>query len=276
LAIRRHRLPRFWLALTLGLVGGCVLAAHWWETQLPERLERAAQAGRLDDCLRYSEQLSALRWLGDRAPMEQGQCRRLKAEKLWSAGQWRDALKLQLQLANSDAGSPDDQKRLLAWQRDLQRRALALYGQGNLSGALRLLAAMNEDHRPDGGALGDQLKEEWSRNRLQLERSLRLIAQKRWWEALDALNRIDHPWWEKRSSALRNQVSDGLKSVKAQEDDHHSHESGLPTTVPLAKLDAGVRRHIAEGMDDFKAFQVACNELGGKVVESGPESACQR
>ncbi|MFS6828393.1 hypothetical protein [Cyanobium sp. ATX-6F1] len=72
MAIRRHRLPRFWLALTLGLVSGAVLAAHWWETQLPDRLERAARTGKLDDCLRYSEQLAALRWLGDRAPRSRG------------------------------------------------------------------------------------------------------------------------------------------------------------------------------------------------------------
>lgn len=276
MAIRRHRLPRFWLALTLGLVTGAVLAAHWWETQLPDRLERAARSGKLDDCLRYSEQLASLRWLGDRAPQEQGQCRRLKAESLWREERWREALRLQLQLVNSDAGSPEDQRQLLAWQKHLQQAALARYRQGDLSGALVLLAPMNEDHRPDGSALGDNLKEEWARNRLQLERSRKLVGAKRWWEALDALNRIDHPWWKQRSLELRQQVSKGLLTIKAKEDAHHSHESGLPTTVPMDQLDAAVRRHIAQGMDDFKAFKQACRELGGKVVESGPESACQR
>lgn len=276
MAIRRHRLPRFWLALTLGLVAGSVLAAHWWETQLPDRLEQAAREGRLDDCLRYGEQLSALRWLGDRAPLEQGQCRRRRAEQLWAAGQWREALKLQLQLVNSDAGSPEDQNRLQAWQKNLQQRALALYAKGDLSGALVLLAVMNEDHRPDGSALGDNLKEEWGRNRLQMERSRRLIGQKRWWEALDALNRIDHPWWKRHSADLRSQVTKGIKSLRPGEGDHNTHGNRLPTTVPVEQLDAAVRRHIAQGMDDFKAFQAACRELGGKVVESGPESACQR
>ncbi|MCP9849115.1 hypothetical protein [Cyanobium sp. Morenito 9A2] len=276
MAIRRHRLPRFWLALTLGLVGGAVLAAHWWETQLPGRLEQAARSGRIDDCLRFSEQLAALRWLGDRAPQEQGQCRRLKAESLWKAQKWREALRLQLQLVNSETGSPEDQQQLLAWQKQLQQAALTRYRKGDLSGALALLAPMNEDHRPDGSALGDSLKEEWARNRLQLERSRTLIAAKRWWEALDALNRIDQPWWKERSKALRQQVNAGLLTLKSKDEDHHSHEGALPSNVPLDQLDAAVRRHIAQGMDDFKAFKLGCRDLGGKVVESGPESACQR
>jgi hypothetical protein len=29
-------------------------------------------------------------------------------------------------------------------------------------------------------------------------------------------------------------------------------------------------------MDDWKAFTSACRDLGGKVVEAGPESACRR
>ena len=46
--------------------------------------------------------------------------------------------------------------------------------------------------------------------------------------------------------------------------------------VPADRLDALVQRRIAGGMDEWKAFQEACGELGGRVVEAGPESSCQR
>ena len=46
MAIRRHRLPRFWLVLTLGLVTAGVGGAYWWEQQLPNRLAQAAAQGR--------------------------------------------------------------------------------------------------------------------------------------------------------------------------------------------------------------------------------------
>ena len=110
--------------LTLGLVASGVAAAYWWEKQLPARLEQASKAGRLDDCLLYGEQLSALRWLGGQAPLELSRCRRLKAEQLWQADQRAQALKLQRLLINSGNSTPEDQQRLLAWQQQLENEAL--------------------------------------------------------------------------------------------------------------------------------------------------------
>ena len=54
--------------------------------------------------------------------------------------------------------------------------------------------------------VADELRQIWEQNRLQLQRAERLSAQARWWEALDALNRIDHPWWRQRSAAVRARV----------------------------------------------------------------------
>ncbi|MEB3261900.1 MAG: hypothetical protein VKK94_02950, partial [Cyanobacteriota bacterium] len=66
MALRRNRLPRFWLGITLGLVLTGTGAALWWERQLPARLQQAAARGDLEACLRYADQLAALRWRGDR------------------------------------------------------------------------------------------------------------------------------------------------------------------------------------------------------------------
>ena len=56
----------------------------------------------------------------------------------------------------------------------------------------------------------------------------------------------------------------------------HDAHGALPHTVPTAALDAEVRQRIAKGQDEWSAFQGACRALGGKVVEAGPETACQR
>ena len=138
MALRRHRLPRFWLGLTLGLVACGIGATYWWEQQLPQRLEQAARSGDLEACLRYSEQLEALRWLGGQAPAEQGSCRRRKAAQLWQQERWGEALQLQLQLVNSLAGSEADRERLLVWQQNLQQRAMTRFQEGDLPAALKL------------------------------------------------------------------------------------------------------------------------------------------
>lgn len=275
MALRRHRLPRLWPGLTLGLALAGLGGAHWWQRQLPQRLQQAAARGDLDACLRYGDQLQALRWPEGSIPQDLGQCRRRRAAQLWRQQRWAEALRLQLQLANSAAGGDADRRRLLAWQAELQRRALERFEQGQLEPALALLAPMGEDHRADGSAMGDRLRESWNRNRLQAERATRLVGQQRWWEALDALNRIDHPWWKGQTQASRVRVQAGIDRLEGLEREHDGHGS-LPHTVPPERLDAEVQRRIAAGMPEWPAFQSACTALGGRVVEAGPESACQR
>ena len=250
-------------------------AAYWWERQLPRRLEQAAATGKLNDCLLYSEQLEALRWLGDSAPKEQGQCRRLKATELWRQHQWEDALRLQWQLVNSQAAQPSDQRQLDRWVLELQRKALDEFQQGNFKGALQLLAPIGDDHNSAGTATGDSFTEIWNRNRLLLERSQKLVAQKRWWEALDALTRLDHPWWKGQSQPLQTKVQNGINALAGHDREHDGH-GALPHTVPAAELDARVQAQIAKGLDEWAAFTSACKSLGGKVIEAGPETACQR
>lgn len=275
MALRQHRLPRFWLGITLGLVATALGAAYWWEQQLPSRLEAASARGDLDACLRYSEQLQALRWLGGGAPSEQGRCRRRKAGQLWEGEQWGEALRLQLQLVNSEAGTAEDRQRLDDWQQDLKTRALARFNAGDLEGSLALLEPMGEHRRPDRRALGNRLQEIWTRNQQLLGRAERLSAEKRWWEALEALNRIDHPWWKQQSEAVRATVQQGISTLRGPDRERDGHGS-LPHTVPIDELDREVQRRIASGMDEWAAFQAACAALGGKVVEAGPESGCQR
>ena len=275
LALRHHRLPRLWLGLTLGVVALGLGTVYWWERELPERLEQAAERGDLDACVRYGEQLQALRWLGDRTPGAQGECRRRKAAQLWEQRRWAEALQLQLQLVNSETGTPEDRSLLDAWQQSLKQQALELFQTGDLDASLARLEPMGEHTRPDRSALGDQLRQIWERNRQGLERSRRLVAEQRWWEALDALNRLDHPWWQQQGEAVRAQVKANLNRLSEQERQRDSHGE-LRHSVPVERLDAEVSRLIAQGMDDWEAFNKGCAALGGRVVELGPESACQR
>jgi len=275
LALRQHRLPRFWLLLTLGPVLAGVTAVYWWERQLPSQLRRAAEQGRLEDCLRYGDQLAALSWLPGRSAPEQGRCRRERAEQLWQARRWGEALRLQGQLVNSSAGLPADRRRLQSWREQLHGQALGRFAAGDLAGALAALRPLGEDHRADGRGIGDEMRAIWQRNRQQLERAERLVGEARWWEALDALNRLDHPWWQARSAEQRSRVREGLARLPREEQQQDSHGE-IPHTVPAADLDRQVRRRIAAGMEEWQAFQDACRQLGGRVVEAGPESACQR
>ena len=272
MALRRHRLPRFWLALTLGPVLVLVGLVYWWERQLPERIQQAAAAGRLEDCLRYGDQLAALSWLPGGAPQEQGRCRRERAGQLWQQQRWAEALRLQRQLVHSAAADAQDRQRLNQWQESLQDEAIARFRAGDLNAALKRLEPLGE--AGDSG-LGGELRQVWERNRLQLQRAERLSVQARWWEALEALNRIDHPWWRQQGTTVRTRIQKGIQSLQGKEREHDAH-GAVPHSVDSARLDSLVQRRIASGMEEWQAFEQACRELGGKVVEAGPDSACQR
>lgn len=252
-----------------------VALVYWWERQLPIRIQEAASQGRLEDCLRYGEQLAALSWLPGGAPQEQGRCRRDRALQLWQAGRWREALSLQRQLVQSAEARPEDRRRLQSWRDGLRNQAIARFQAGDLDGALRRLEPIDAVRDGGEGSLADELRQTWERNRLQLERAQRLSQQARWWEALEALNRIDHPWWRQRSAPEQARVRRGLASLKGDERQHDSH-GALPHAVNSDRLDSLVRRRIAAGVEEWQAFEQACQELGGRVVEAGPDSACQR
>lgn len=275
MALLHHRLPRFWLALTLGSLLVAVGGLYWWERQLPGRLQQAQARGDLDACLRFSEQMAALSWLPGGTPLQQGRCRRDKATQLWQRRAWAEALQMQRQLVASSAATPADRQRLETWQQELRTEAINRFQAGDLEAALAALKPLGEAGGSGGRALGDELRDLWNRSRLQLQRAERLSGEARWWEALDALNRIEHPWWQQRGQAVRRRVETALSKLRSGDRERDSHGS-LPHTVPEAQLDALVQKRIATGMNEWQAFEAACRELGGKVVEAGPESACQR
>ena len=275
----RHPLLRLWLVGTIGVVLTIATGAFWWEKQLPGRLKHAAEANDLEACLRYSEQLAALQWLGQTTPEEQAICRRRQGQRFWERGDTANALRIQRQLVLSGRGTPTqrqaDRDTLAIWQHQLRERALELFRDGELNAAIALLAPMEGQPSGLGGRLSDTLRETWNRNRVDYERTEELIQEARWWEALDSLNRLDHPWWQNHAVKQQHTVLEAIERLRETQD-HHQHGSSKPDVIGGALLDGEVQRLLLDGLSPWEAFQTACNSLGGSIEEDGPESFCQR
>ena len=105
-------LLQLWVVGTLTLVLGVAAGALWWERQLPRQLRQAINSEDWSRCLEVSEQLAALRWLGEGAPQEQAHCRRQRAVQLWNNGEQASALVLQRQLVQSRQADAKDLEQL--------------------------------------------------------------------------------------------------------------------------------------------------------------------
>ena len=277
LALRRH-LPRFWLIATLGGVAALCGSAYWWEQQLPGRLREAASRGDLESCLRYGEQLAALRWLDREAPIEQAICRRRQAELAWKEGDSTQALNLQSQLVNSNVGSEEqrrtDRARLLQWRKTIRNHALDQFRAGDLEQALITLRPLEQKGQRPGTRLSDSLRETWNRNKVDHERLKENVQRQQWWEALSVLNQLDHPWWQTHALPLRRQVEEAIQNLRDRQE-HHSHGALPAHTVDPERLNAAVEDRLSSGMDPWSAFIAGCADLGGVLVEEGPESLCK-
>ena len=276
MAAPRQLLLRLWGVGTLGLVLAIAAGAYLWEQQLPERLQSALDANDYEACIRTSEQLAALRWLGEGAPEEQALCRQKHAEDLWEQGDPIAALTLQQQLVASGHGDLAlHRKTLERWRQALMDQAIAVFREGDLQQALELLNPLKAPARSSISQLSATLMEIWNRNQLEERRLVQLVEQERWWEALDSLNKLDHPWWQKQASATRQQVESAIQALgEAQQ--HQQHPAVHADVISGDRLDAAVEDQLLQGLDPWSAFSMGCSHLGGRVEEDGPESFCRR
>ena len=276
MAAPRHLLLRLWGLGTLGLVLAIATGAYWWEKQLPEQLQSAIAANDYASCIRTSEQLAALRWLGDGAPEEQALCREKRAEQLWNQGDPIAALALQQQLVASGHGDLElHRETLQRWREALMDQAVGLFRQGELQQALELLAPLQGHARSQISQLRATLMEIWNRNQVEQRRLVQLVEQERWWEALDSLNKLDHPWWQQQAHATRLRVENAIQALdEAQE--HQQHPTVHADVISGDELDAAVEDQLRQGLDPWTAFSSGCSHLGGRVEEDGPESFCRR
>ena len=268
-------LLQLWVVGTLTLVLGVAAVALWWERQLPRQLRHAINSEDWSQCLEVTEQMAALRWLGEGAPQEQAHCRRQRAAQFWNNGDQASALVLQRQLVQSRQADAKDLEQLQAWRRELRELAMQRFRAGELEAAILLLEPLDRAPSSSSNRFSDSLRETWNRNRLEAERLDQLVQQERWWEALDSHNRLDHPWWQAQTQPQRRTVEQAIARI-GDSQEHHQHGDARSDVISGADLDRAVQQQLDLGLEPWQAFEAGCRALGGQVEEDGPESFCRR
>ena len=122
-------------------------------------------------------------------------------------------------------GRQRDRDRLDQWQSELRDRALALFRDGQLEQAIDALAPLDQGKgpaaAPSGHAAGNMEPQPSGYERLE-----QLVEQERWWEALDSLNRLDHPGG-RSTQAQRRLVESAIERLRGTEQ-HQQHGESDP------------------------------------------------
>ena len=191
---------------------------------------------------------------GAERPNEQAQCRRRHAQTLWDNDNPAAALRLQQQLLQSGQGDADQQQRdrarLETWRSELQERALTVFRDGDLEQAIALLSQLEQSRSPGASTLSDTMRETWNRNRLDHQQLQTLVEAERWWEALDRLNQLDHPWWKTHATPLRQTVETAIEQLR-QTEEHRQHGSSNPDVISGDKLESSVQQQMQLGLDPW-------------------------
>ena len=261
-------------AATVALVLKAVV--HGWQHQLTQRLQRSIAEEDHAACVAAGEQLARLQPLELAEARQLAHCRRILASDHWATGEHQKALDLLERLVASPQVAATDQSQLSQWVRQQRERAVEHYRRGELSTAVALLQELSDVQEPQRDTLIESLRIRWNLNRQLHEEAKRLRDEGRWWEAFDAVNRLDHPWWRTHAQPLQEEIVTATEALSGQGIGRDGHDGRTSHNVPLADLDRRIRLHRTRNADDWQAYIEACHELGGVVVNYGPESVCRR
>lgn len=271
------RINRRWLGcsccVVLLLVGAGLFS---WRGMMVQRLRRAAGAGDFGRCVEAGGYLSYFVYRADAEARLLTRCRRQLAREHWLKGNHQDALDLQEQVVRSPQAVARDHRLLSTWVGQRRQEARDHDRNGDPDSAVAVLQQLSIAQDPLRDDLISHLQMRWNHNRDLYAKAVALSEEERWWEGLNAVNWLDHPWWRARSQPLRNTIIAATQEAAAPDDHHDDHHGGLSHTVPVDELDALVRHHLTRGLDGWNAYVKACQELEGVVIQRGPESACRR
>lgn len=266
------------------LIGAIAVPAGWWGWQQwqQQRTLAAAQqdlaAGNFEACL---QQLASLETSQPLQPLL-NDCRWQRSQQLAAAGQYPQALQLVLLIPASDRQAAKAAAAAKQWGDRVRGEAEQQFLAGNWSAAQQLLKSLPDGTplNPTAPALLSQWQKQWQQDSQAIAQAQAALGQARWWDVDRTLLALsDHPYWQSQAQSLRQQAQQSIQKLAQQRPNAAAvAEDGtaIADAVAEAELEPRFRQYLAQGLPDYEAWQRACQDVGGQVIDRGPESFCSR
>ncbi|WP_338442428.1 hypothetical protein VZG28_05575 [Synechococcus elongatus IITB4] len=275
-------LSRYRWSISLLIVAIAVPASWWgWQNWQQRRiLSQAQQALATGDVVTCLDQLAKLSTT-QQPPALLNDCRWQRSQQLAAQGNFPEALQLALLIPASDRQAAAAQAAARRWGEQVRAQAEQQFLAGNWPAAQKLLNALPAQTPldPAPSVLLSRWQQQWQQDSQAITQARVALEQARWWDVDRALAKLsDHPYWQPQAQALRQQAQQSIQQLAQQRPNATTvaEDGTVIDSVAEAALEPRYRQYLAQGLSDYEAWQRACQDLGGQVIDRGPEAFCSR
>lgn len=271
------------ILITLGI--GFQMYQQWQhrqeEKQAFERLQTLASQGEYDPCIETVSSISSESKFYMDAQDILHQCILGSGKKLAETGEIRSALTLWLSLPE-DAKNKTEAKTLIEnLSTDLINQSQAKIEKGSLDEAILILAQIPLEAPATATAqdLRESWRSEWQKNEAAVTQAEKAISNGEWLAAQESLQKITlNPYWQTKIAPLKKQAEAGIDQVLKYEEEQADEEQRQKTQAESNnfndRLDSLAATYLSEGMEGLEAWRLACETMGGTIVDEGPSDLC--
>ena len=198
-------------------------------------------------------------------------------------GDTRSALIFWLSLSEEAKNYNDAQQRIEEVSTDLIDQAQAQVEAGDLDEAILILAQIPSEApaTATAQALRDSWRTEWRNNEAALQSAQTALEKGQWLTAKESLAKVTlNPYWQTRIAPLEKEAEAGIDRVLKYEQEQ-AEKARQPEPVASEsspsfndRLESLAETYMKEGVSGLEAWSLACETMGGTIVDEGPDSVC--
>lgn len=273
----RYRWPVSLIIVAIAVPMGWWVWQDWQQRRNLSEAQQFLSAGDFEACL---DQLTPFETVQQAQAVLQ-ECRWQRSQQLAAQGNYPEALRLALQIPPSERQGTAAQAAARRWSEQARTQAEQQFLAGNWPAAQQLLKALpaNAPLEPSPSVLLSQWQQQWQQDSQAIAKAQESLSQARWWDVDRALLTLsDHPYWQPQAQALRQQAQQSIQKLAQQRPNAAAvaEDGTVIDTVAETELEPRYRQYLAQGLSDYEAWQRACQDLGGQVIDRGPDAFCSR
>lgn len=286
--VQLSRISQSWLAKLLAVIGtgsvlillGSVGINAYQQLQVYKQEEAAWQnvqaletQGEYRQCIEQGATIaSESRFYPDATLLIQ-RCQFAEAQKLAESERLAEAIAALIALSPTAENSGQAETLIKEWSEQILTQAENQFQAGELDKAKEVLNSIPEEAPAADIAkrFQQQWESEWENNATLVQTAEQSLQSGRWLDAKQTLEKVSaHGYWQKQIQPLLTEAEGGIAEVLRYE----AAQRQVVTVSFGERFQSLYETFVSEGMAEWDAGILACETLGGIMVDRGPEVAC--